>query len=192
MGTRAIPAGDGGARERYGLADAQSQVARTSRYRLHVLTPGVLDAVRFAGGWIFDQVKAGWTVSVVVPDHPDERPLRILGADMLDLQSVLVTADTQPRPAALAVAAELYEQDERIKQLVRNILEHARPELITWGEPWPADLRQNRKAVEHRLSSAAYAFKAHALRAASAEPKVVATETFYAATPSVTLGTGLV
>ena len=50
------------------------------RYRLDVVAADVADVVRFAGGWLFDRAMAGWDVTVLVADHPDERPLRILGA----------------------------------------------------------------------------------------------------------------
>ena len=59
------------------------------RYRLDVVAPTVLDAVRYAGGWIYDRVMAGWDVTVLVGNADDVRPLEILGAQTLDLQSVL-------------------------------------------------------------------------------------------------------
>ncbi len=37
------------------------------------------DAVRSAGGWLCDRVRAGWNVTVTVPDGADVRPLTILG-----------------------------------------------------------------------------------------------------------------
>ena len=41
------------------------------RYRLDVVAPNVLDAVKFAGGWIYDRVMAGWDVTVLI-GGPDE------------------------------------------------------------------------------------------------------------------------
>ena len=59
------------------------------RYRLDVVAPTVLDAVQYAGGWVYDRVMAGWDVTVLVANDDDVRPLKILGADTLDLESVL-------------------------------------------------------------------------------------------------------
>ncbi len=53
------------------------------RYRLDVVAPTVLDAVRFAGGWVYDRVMAGWDVTVLVGADEDARPLEILGAEVL-------------------------------------------------------------------------------------------------------------
>ncbi|MGA8547342.1 MAG: hypothetical protein WB785_19075, partial [Mycobacterium sp.] len=62
------------------------------RYRLDVVAANVADVVRFAGGWLFDRAMAGWDVTVLLVDHPDERPLQILGAQILDLEYALATA----------------------------------------------------------------------------------------------------
>ena len=56
------------------------------RYRLDVVAADVADVVKFAGGWLFDRAMAGWDVTVLVADHPDERPLQILGAQIVDLE----------------------------------------------------------------------------------------------------------
>ncbi|EUA51101.1 hypothetical protein I552_2042 [Mycobacterium xenopi 3993] len=58
----------------------------------------VVDVVMFAGGWLFDRAMAGWEVTVLLTDHPDDRPLRILGARTLDLEYALASADHWPRP----------------------------------------------------------------------------------------------
>jgi hypothetical protein len=148
-----------------------STYGRGNQVRLHVVAPSVIDAVRCAGGWIFDYVRTGWTVSVVIPDRFDERPLRILGAEILDLDAVLARVDVGPS-AALAVASELFYQDEEVEQFTRVVLAHPQTELLMWGEVQPAELGQRLWPVDHHLSSAAGAFKAQALRAASADPGV--------------------
>ena len=51
------------------------------RYRLDVVAASVADVVRFAGGWMYDRVMAGWDVTVLLADDVDERPLRVLGVD---------------------------------------------------------------------------------------------------------------
>jgi hypothetical protein len=162
---------------------------RGSQFRLQVVAPSVLDAVRFAGGWIYDQVRIGWTVSVAVPDHHDDRPLRVLGADTLDFDSVLATVDAESNSSALAVAAALFDQNDRVQHLVRIVLAGHHPQLLMWGEHRTAELRPRLGAIEYRLSSAARSFKAHSLRAASAEPTVSATE-FRVTSPSIKPLTG--
>jgi hypothetical protein len=154
------------------------------RYRLDVVAPSITEVVRCAGGWLFDRVMAGWDVTVLVAEKCDDRPLQILGAEAADLETALATGLTGPRPHALAVAAELYNRDTRVREGVRHALETGQTEVTLWGENWPAELdRVN--SVEHRLSVAARAFKAQALAAAS-EPAdaMTFTEMFRSGTPA--------
>ncbi len=44
------------------------------RYRLDIVAPSVAEAVRHAGGWIFDRVMAGWDVNVLLAQPGDTRP----------------------------------------------------------------------------------------------------------------------
>lgn len=136
------------------------------RYRLDVVAASVLDVVRFAGGWLFDRSMAGWDVTVMITDQPDDRPLQILGAQTVDLEHALTSADTRPRPQALAVAADLFGCDSRVRQGVLRALDHGVMEVTLWGETWPAELEESVGLVQHRLSMAAQMFKARALAAA--------------------------
>jgi hypothetical protein len=143
------------------------------RYRLDVVAPSVEGAVRAAGGWMFDRVMAGWDVRVLVAPGDDDRALQILGADTGDLEDVLEIGPDGQRPHALAVAADMYGSDARIREGVRQAIESGQTEVTLWGEDWPADLdRGSVDSVEHRLSVAARAFKAQALAALeSTEPQ---------------------
>jgi hypothetical protein len=94
------------------------------RYRLDVIAPNVLDVVTHAGGWLFDQVMAGWDVTVLVADHPNDRPLQILGAQTLDLEYALASLDRRPPPQTVAVAADLLADDLRVQQMVHQALDH--------------------------------------------------------------------
>ncbi|MFY2859014.1 hypothetical protein ACOJVU_04120 [Mycobacterium sp. THU-M104] len=136
------------------------------RYRLDVVAPDVADVVRCAGGWLFDRAMAGWDVTVLVADHPDARPLQILGARVLDLEDVLATMESRPRPQALAAAADLFGCDPRVRQGVLRALDHGVTEVALWGEEWPAELDESVGLVQHRLSMAAQIFKSRALAAA--------------------------
>ena len=135
------------------------------RYRLDVVASNVVDVVRYAGGWLFDRALAGWDVTVLMADHPDDRPLQILGAQTLDLEYALESAATRPRPQALAAAADLVGCDSRVRQGVLQALDHGVTEVTLWGETWPAELDNSVGLVQHRLSSAAQTFKAQALAA---------------------------
>ena len=137
------------------------------RYRLHVVAATVVDVVKFAGGWLFDRAMAGWDVTVLIADHPDDRPLQILGARVLDLEDALASVDSRPRPQALAAAADLFGCDSRVRQGVLQALDHGVTEVTLWGENWPAELNKSVGLVQHRLSMAAQIFKSQALAAAA-------------------------
>jgi hypothetical protein len=155
------------------------------RYRLDIVAPSVTEVVRFAGGWVFDRVMAGWDVTVLVADtREDPLPLHILGADTADLEVALTRGLTEPHPHSLAVAADLYGTDARIREGVWRALDSGRTEVTLWGEHWPAELERV-DSVEHRLSCAARAFKARALAAASLPvDRIAFTETFRSGTPA--------
>ena len=149
------------------------------RYRLDVVAPTVLDAVKFAGGWVYDRVMAGWDVTVLVGDDEDVRPLEILGAEVRDLESVMASWEDRPHPQTVAVAADLFDRDARVRQGVLEALEQGATEVTLWGEGLPAELDESVDSVQHRLSSAAMAFKAQALAAANVPDAAVGhTETF--------------
>lgn len=149
------------------------------RYRLDVVASSVIDVVKFAGGWLFDRSMAGWDVTVLLTDHPDERPLHILGARTLDLDDALASVGTRPRPQALAAAADLLGSDPRVRSGVLQALDRGVTEVTLWGKTWPAELADSVGLVEHRLSSAAQIFKARALDAAGSKVRSVgAVESF--------------
>jgi hypothetical protein len=124
--------------------------------------------VRFAGGWLFDQVMTGWDVTVLTTDHADSRPLRILGARSVDLECALRSLARGPRPQAFAVCAQLYCSDARVRMLVLEALGTGAADVRLWGDRWPPDLDGVADSVPHQLSLAARAFKAQALLAAAA------------------------
>lgn len=143
------------------------------RYRLDVVASSVVDVVKFAGGWLFDRSMAGWDVTVLLTDRPDDRPLQILGAKTLDLEEALASVGTRPRPQALAAAADLLGSDPRVRAGVLQALDHGVTEVTLWGKTWPAELDDSVGRVEHRLTSAAQIFKAQALAAAASRVRSV-------------------
>ena len=149
------------------------------RYRLDVVAANVADVVRFAGGWLFDRAMAGWDVTVLVADHPDERPLQILGAQILDLEYALANVGNRPPPQTLAAAADLFNCDPRVREGVLQALDQGATEVTVWGQTWPAELDSHVGLVQHRLSAAAQAFKSHAFAAAAlAQSTIEPIETF--------------
>ncbi|MBO0880790.1 MAG: hypothetical protein J2P17_10695 [Mycobacterium sp.] len=137
------------------------------RYRLDVVAADVVDVVRFAGGWLFDRAMAGWDVTVLLADRPDERPLRILGAHTIGLEYALASVGDRPVPQTLAAAADLLGCDSRVRQGVLQALDQGAIEVTWWGERWPGELDDSVGLVQHQLSAAAQAFKAQALAAAA-------------------------
>ena len=104
------------------------------RYRLDVVAADVADVVRFAGGWMYDRVMAGWDVTVLLAEDADERPLQILGVDTADLDSALALWAERPHPQTVAVAADLFASDERVRRGVLGALEQGLTEVTLWGE----------------------------------------------------------
>ncbi len=109
---------------------------------------------------------AGWHVTVAVRNPEDARPLRILGADTVDLEAAL-SSPYGPMPELIAVAIDLYESDERIRTGAREALDGNLTRIALWGEALPSELDREFESIQHRLSLAARAFKSHALAAAS-------------------------
>ncbi len=143
------------------------------RYRFDVVGRNVLDVVTAAGGWLYDRATAGWDVTVMMLDaieDTDTRPLQILGARVLDLASVLTQWEQWPHPQTIAVCSEMFDGHARVRQGVIDALEHSSTEVTLWGAV-PAELDRDVDVRQHRLSAAARAFKAQALRAAGTDPE---------------------
>jgi hypothetical protein len=134
-------------------------------YELTVVACDVVDAVGAAGGWMYDRVRAGWKVNVVVPDRCDVLPLRILGVHALSAEQNLETVRNSP-PAALAVSTEVLCSDDSITGDVLRIINGDTTEVTVWGDELPAELARRVNKVQHRLSGAARAIKEHAALAA--------------------------
>ncbi|MBH0779294.1 hypothetical protein IT779_23780 [Nocardia sp. NEAU-351] len=157
------------------------------RYRLDVVAHNVADAVEHAGGWLFDRVGAGWEVTVLIPGLPtaDVRPLRILGAEVLDLDSVIAARGQGRRPDAVAISSVVCEQDSRTHRGLLNALHDGGVEVVVWGRAWTSPPQHQVDPVVHRLSIAAQAFKAQALTAAQLPQALnTPTEVFRSGLPS--------
>jgi hypothetical protein len=151
---------------------------------LLALAPRTADVVQVAGGWLCDQVLAGWDVTVVTADHAehadheDQRALRILGVRGHDLELALASpVQLGACLQAIVVQAELYAADERVRRMVRAAAQAGRTEIRLWGGACPAGFADQADLVSHRLSAAARAFKAQALAASAAADGACPAET---------------
>ncbi len=138
---------------------------------LTVVCVDVASTVRAAGGWLFDRARAGWRVTAWAPAGSDVTPLRILGVETTfffeaELEPSLFT----PMPASLAVAAELLTSSSPLNARAQALSRRGM-EVVVWGDE-AFTSGQTFEQARHRLSAAASAFKARALRSASS----VATE----------------
>jgi hypothetical protein len=143
---------------------SRSPARAVLQHDVTVIASSVTDVVASAGGWLFDRRMAGWQVNVLLSDRMGERALRILGANALDLDDGLdALAHDADRAATLAVAADVYAVDGRVRRFV-STSDRSRAEVALWGDT--GSLGRSVSAVSYRLSAAARAFKAQALMAA--------------------------
>lgn len=148
-----------------GVRAFQPPVRASLKPRLTAIAPNLADIVTQAGGWLFDQVMAGWEVNVITADDPDERALRILGARGHHLDQALAAPLAGSCLEAVAIRTDLYVADERVRSLVLKATENNDAEIRFWGDAWPDEFDAGSGGVCHELSIAARAFKAQALKA---------------------------
>ena len=126
-------------------------------YRLDVVADSVAEAVRQAGGLMFDRCRAGWQVVVVTTDDAHADALTILG----------VRAESRG-----AAGTEVPERDRRFRTVVGPLgLFATGPEIcadswLLWGDELDEGPTGVLQPVRHQLSAAARAFKGQALRRA--------------------------
>lgn len=125
-------------------------------YELAVVADDVADAVRSAGGWMYDRVRAGWKVTAFLPAGCDTSPLEILGVQVVSEGSGIGS------PAALALAVGAFTDNEWLRTDVLEVLHRGGTELTLWGDPVPAEISPRVGRVHHRLSGAARIFKEQA------------------------------
>lgn len=153
---------------RVGAARATRTDGECLRYRLNVVAVSAADVVQSAGGWLYDRVMAGWEVSVLLPPSCDTRSLRILGVQALDADWELAAqlTLTGPMSQSLAVSAEAFTADARVRDKVLKSLGNRLTEVALWGDGWPLGVDRATTRAQHVLSAAARTFKGHALAAA--------------------------
>jgi hypothetical protein len=136
------------------------------RYRLDVVAASTVDVVQSAGGWLYDRVMAGWEVTVLLPHSCDSRSLRILGVRTSELQTRFASTPTGLTSQSLAVSAEAFTADARVRGRVLKSLDNGLTEVALWGDGWPLGVNRATARAHHVLSAAARTFKGYALAAA--------------------------
>ncbi len=136
------------------------------RHRLAIVAPNTVDAVRYAGGFIFDRMMGGWEVVAVLTEHDDVRPLEILGATVLDLTTALASPVHATWPESVLLAPDVFASNEWVRKGAIDCLDKGLSELAVWGDDLPGELACRVFSAHHRLSTAARAFKRCALGAA--------------------------
>lgn len=163
------------------LAWRVDEYGELEKYRLATVAGSAAEVIHYAGGLLFDRVMSGWEITVLVADSRDVRALHILGVDVVDLEVALEWRGHQRLcPQGLAVTADLFESDPRVRAGVLTTLALGTTEVMMLGASCPDALERELDCTTHHLSTAARAFKAHALAAAAAPVGAVpATEEFY-------------
>jgi len=148
---------------------------RATPCRLVVVAVDGADAVSAAGGLIFDSVRAGWNVEIYLESPgDDERALQILGASGLGLPEVFEFDASWPD--AVFLSAVMHERHRSVQLLVATSIRRHISDIGVWGGPVTG---LDSDAVSgHRLSTAARAFKPHAMNAAGLPPVVCDVESF--------------
>ena len=118
--------------------------------------------VQSAGGWLYDRAMAGWEVTVLLPHRCDTRALRILGARVSEFDTLPAGSTSQ----SLAVSAEAFTADARVRDTVLKSLDSRLTEVALWGDGWPLGVNRATTRAQHVLSGAAQTFKGYALAAA--------------------------
>lgn len=154
-------------------------------YRIDVITDSVQEAIRHAGGLMFDRRRAGWDVVVVTGDtaaHP--RALIILGARAESPDQPEKRLCRTEREIRTVLSPLGHPDAEREPAAKRE----PRVQLLRWGQHVDTALTSGLHPVRHNLSPAARTFKAQALQATGLATRVHYCEPFWADT---TLDTGL-
>jgi hypothetical protein len=122
---------------------------------------------------LFDRVRAGWRVRVIVAERSSERPLHILGisavvslADIDADDPLLGNSSTTSRPATVAVYGGILIDHRVVRDRVASALRRRDTEIVVWGEA-PTNLgRLLVSASYDQMSTAACVFKTRAAEAA--------------------------
>lgn len=155
--------------------DPSHGVAHGSSYQIEVLGAAVEELVISAGGWLFDRMMAGWVVNVLLPEGTDSAPIQILG-----FKTICESMSQGRRPVrAMVAAADRIGADIGLRDIVGRALDSGQTQVTLWGAQAPQQLKHPATHGHYRLSGAARAFKAQALRAATGRHHTVPLTEFF-------------
>lgn len=154
--------------------------AHANPYRLDVFSDSVREVVAEAGGWIVDRVLAGWRVTLITDADDGECAGRILGCEVT-IGSAITDA-LRPRPYGIVLTSARCRTDSQLQKCIADALDRQIAEISLIGVRPSGRCDPRLRPVTHRLSSAAQAFKAHALLAVGLpDSSVAVTERFLSA-----------
>ena len=147
-----------------------------SSYRLDVISASVADAVRYAGGLMFDRGRAGWRVVVVTEDTTHSSALTILGSRTRSPgqpEEILGKPVRTRIPSHDALFVNHGPAPVGLPRVESNW------QLLFWGPHVSCEAAASASPLRHELSAAAQRFKAHALHAAGLDTQVEPSEEFW-------------
>ena len=144
------------------------------KYHLHVVAPRANDVVIGIGAWLFDQVRSGWTISVMLSEPVGPKGLRVLGTEATAIDPMSWACKDSAH--VIATEIELYKSDAALRRHVDRASRDSQKEVLLWGSTTHARWPQASLAVRYDPSRAACIFKTHAVTAAGLSPGSVATE----------------
>jgi hypothetical protein len=164
--------------------------AHANPYRLDVFSDSVREVVAEAGGWIVDRVLAGWRVTLITDADDGQCAGRILGCDVA-IGSAIADA-SRPPPYGIVLTSARCRTDSELQKCIADARDRQIAEISLIGVAPSGRCDPRLHPVIHRASSAAQAFKAHALLAVGLpDSSVGVTERFLSAAlgePNVATG----
>jgi hypothetical protein len=158
--------------------------ARHLGYVSVVVGPSADDVVATAGGYMYDYARAGWDIIAACDDAVQSNALLVLGVTPVDLNAVL-KRDPVPEMDRWSSARTL-NTHRAILGVLRGVSRDPLLDVQVFRSIPPRSGGAASGHMHHRLSTAARAFKQHALRSSQEPvPIVNPTETFRVRTISV-------
>ena len=145
------------------------------RSRIEVVASGPEVAVVCAGGLICDSANGGWDVEVLIPGSCDSAALRILGARVVEFALAAQAIETYSPPVQISTMPDIGGDTWLPRYLWAAGGDLAMRPI---GGATRVRSRRHTHTFRHRLSTAARAFKAHALAAADLDTAVRDVEFF--------------
>jgi hypothetical protein len=109
------------------------------------------------------------------------RLLQILGVSPMAVDRGLESTNQAVETAAIAITSDIFEHNQIVRDEVLEALDRATAEVTILAATIPRELNGRVDRLQYRFSSAALAFKAHALAAAAIPVLISPTEDLWPA-----------